>query len=330
MWYFVSTSTDPCFNLALEEHLFRRLPCGESLFMLWQNDRTVVIGRYQNTIQEIDRAFVAEHDIRVVRRLSGGGTVYHDLGNLNFSFLTDAGPDSGIEFQPYCRPVIDVLKGYGVHATLSGRNDMLIDGKKFSGNAQYRHGGRLLHHGTLLFRSDLSMIQGTLRVKGEKILSKGVRSVASRVTNITDHLPETVTLEQFQRDLLAAMGTEQTLVPYALSKEELDDVFRLREEKYCTWEWNYGRSPRHQILKQGYFEGCGSIQASISVADGGAIEAIEFFGDFFSSEDLNGLTFQLVGLPYRYDDLVQALSRCDVARYIHAANPIQLTHLLID
>ena len=190
--YLDLTTTDPHWNLALEQYVFDRLPRDRSYFLLWQNDRSVIIGKHQNTPAEIDLPYVEAQGIQVVRRLSGGGAVYHDLGNLNFTFITDGEGAGTLDFALFCRPVVRVLESFGVSAQISGRNDITVCGKKFSGNSQYTREGRVMHHGTILFDSDLDAVTRALRVDEEKIRSKGVPSVRSRVTNLKEHLPPDV------------------------------------------------------------------------------------------------------------------------------------------
>ena len=195
-------TTDPSYNLAMEQYVFDCLPRDRMYFMLWQNDNAIIVGKYQNTIAEINEEAVRERGIRVVRRLSGGGAVYHDMGNLNFTFITDVGESNALDLKLFCEPVVRTLATLGVKAEVNGRNDITIDGKKFSGNSQYIRQGRVMHHGTIMFDSDLSVVSEALRVDPTKIQTKGIRSVRSRVTNVVEHLPEKVTLPEFRRILL--------------------------------------------------------------------------------------------------------------------------------
>jgi len=329
MWYLDLPSTDPFFNLAAEEHLFQALPRGQSLFMLWQNDRAVVVGRYQDTIQEIDLQFVRQHGIRVVRRLSGGGAVYHDLGNLNFTFITDTPCQESISFQPFCQPIIDALAGLGISASLSGRNDILIQGKKCSGNSQYVRGSRVLHHGTLLFRSDLKTVAQALHVDREKIHSKGIPSVSSRVTNICNYLPQPISLDEFKQSLVKSISAKYPVTPYAIQEEDLSAIQALQKEKYGTWDWNYGHSPQHQITRKARIEGCGTIEVSISLTQGSSIEDIQFFGDFFSPIGIDTLSNCLRGQSYCRSSLQNILSSISIEPLIRALTPERLLDLLI-
>lgn len=244
MKYILSNSFNPYFNLALEEYIFKTVGALEDFIILWQNDNTIVIGRHQNTIEEINSDFVKKNKINVVRRITGGGAVYHDLGNLNFSFITGYDKNNMIDYQKYTIPVINALKKLGVNAELSGRNDLTIDGKKFSGNAQSMHKGRILHHGTLLFDSNLDILGKVLNVSLDKIQSKGIKSVRSRVTNIKDYLEKGTSIDQFKEVLLKNLFESNGLEEYCLSEDDINSINKLKESKYDTWEWNYGKSPK--------------------------------------------------------------------------------------
>lgn len=328
MRYIETYSTDPYFNLAAEEYIFERMDRSHAYLLLWQNDNAIVVGKYQNTIQEINSSFVRDHGIRVVRRLSGGGAVYHDLGNLNFSFITDAQSADEINFKAFCMPVIQTLHSLGITAELNGRNDIAINGQKISGNAQYIKNGRRLSHGTLLFHADLNIVSQSLRVNADKIRSKGVASVSSRVTNIYPHLPTKLTLFEFKEIFLRHISCGEHLTPYSFTPDDVQSICALRDEKYRTWEWNYGRSPQYQIQKQRYFEGCGTVELSMSVAQGGAITGLSFFGDYFSVSDPTVLARALVGIPCRFEAVLARLSMFDVGSYFLSLSAERLAALI--
>ena len=229
-------TTDPSYNLAMEQYVFDCLPRDRMYFMLWQNGNAIIVGKYQNTISEINEEAVRERGIRVVRRLSGGGAVYHDMGNLNFTFITDADGSGTLDMKLFCEPVVRTLAALGVKAEVNGRNDITIDGKKFSGNSQYLRQGRVMHHGTIMFDSDLSVVGEALRVDPTKIQTKGIRSVRSRVTNVAEHLPERVTLPEFRRILLENILRENPGEEYPLTPDDLAAVEKLRDnEKFRAW-----------------------------------------------------------------------------------------------
>ena len=314
MYYIPSSSTDPCWNLALEQYVFDSLDPAHSYFMLWQNHNAIIVGKYQNTLGEINAAYVKERDITVVRRLSGGGAVYHDMGNLNFTFIVDG--SGGLDFAAFCQPVVAALASLGVTAEISGRNDMTIDGKKFSGNAQYRKQGRVMHHGTLLYDSDLTVVAGALNVTQDKMESKGIKSVRSRVTNIRPYVKDDLPLPAFRDALRDYMAKENGMQPYTLTADDLAAVQKLRDQVYSQWSWNYGASPAFTLRKERRVEGCGKLEIYLE-ATGGVIQDAAFRGDFFSTIDPSHLAGLLKGCPLAEPDLRKALSGQDVSLYFN-------------
>ena len=307
-------TTDPSYNLAVEQYVFDSLPRDRMYFMLWQNDNAIIIGKHQNTLAQINEPYVREHGIRVVRRLSGGGAVYHDLGNLNFTFIADADQQETLDFKLFCQPVIRALAAIGVTAEVNGRNDMTIDGRKFSGNSQYVKNGRVMHHGTILFDSDLDMVNRALQVDPDKIRSKGIQSVRSRVTNVSEYLKEDISLDQFRQILLQNMLRENPGEEYVLTEEDLTAIEQLRRERYSTWEWNYGFSPQCTLLKKARIEGCGTVEAYLTVTHG-IIEKVEFYGDFFSMKEPELLAKCLIGCCPEREDYEKALEGIDPSDY---------------
>ena len=324
MIYLESPSRDPYFNLALEEYVFERMDKSKSYFLLWQNDNTIVVGKYQNTAEEIDQAYVDAHHIRVARRLSGGGAVYHDRGNLNFTFIVDRADAPGLNFKIFVRPVVEALARFGVHAAFTGRNDLTIDGMKFSGNAQYARRGRLLHHGCIMLDSNLTSVADALRVKEAKFASKAVKSVRSRVTTINAHAPAPISMEDFKGALKECAMASGALEPYTLTEEDLAAVRKLRNEKYATWAWNYGCSPAYDMRREMKFP-AGLVTAHLS-AEGGKIKAVRFYGDFFGGE-LGELEGAMVGLPLD-GHLTEALEALRVGDYMSGITAEELSRLL--
>jgi lipoate-protein ligase A len=316
MYYLESESTDPHFNLAFEQYVFDALDREHAYFMLWRNHNAVIVGKHQNTVAEIDAKYVKEHDISVVRRLSGGGAVYHDLGNVNFTFIVSAGDGPAFDFGSFCRPVIRALASLGVVADINGRNDMTIDGKKFSGNAQYCKQGRIMHHGTILYDSDLSALDKALVVSRDKVASKGLKSVRSRVTNVKSRMADNIPVEQFMAALRDAMFRAYSLTPYILSSGDLEAIGRLQREVYSTWNWNYGASPAYGIRKERRVEGCGTLEVHMDVTKG-RIERIAFFGDYFGNADTAGLEKILTGRKAERSSLAGALAAVSVDDYFH-------------
>lgn len=325
--YLDLTTTDPSYNLAMEQYVFDCLPRDRMYFMLWQNDNAIIVGKYQNTLSEINLEAVERRGIRVVRRLSGGGAVYHDMGNLNFTFITDAASGTALDMKLFCQPVVRTLAALGVHAEVNGRNDITIDGKKFSGNSQYLRQGRVMHHGTIMFNSDLSVVSEALQVDPTKFQTKGVRSVRSRVTNVADHLDRPVSLPEFRRILLENILRENPGQPYPLTPKDLAAVEKLREERYAAWDWNYGQSPACMVLRRRRVEGCGLVEAYISV-DSGLISAIAFRGDFFSAVEPEELAPRFVGRTPDQAGFAAALEGVDVSRYFAGLQNDQLIEIL--
>lgn len=298
MIHIANHSNNPQFNLSLEEYALNHLFPQEELVILWQNKPTVVIGRNQNTIEEVNETFVKAQGIEVVRRLSGGGAVYHDLGNLNFTYIVPGQENVVSNFRKFTEPVLAALQSLGVPAEFSGRNDLTIDGKKFSGNAQYWFRNRLLHHGTILFNSDLAVVQEALQVKEEKLVSKGVQSVRSRVTNIHPHLPAPLGIEEFKQVLLRHLFRGENHQNYELCPDDLRNIQTLMEERYTKWDWNYGHSPGFELEKSKRFPG-GQLSLKLNVKHG-KVQEMKIYGDFFGRKDVGELAELLKG--HRYEE----------------------------
>lgn len=320
---------DPALNLALEEYVLRHLPMEEGYLLFYINEPSIIIGRNQNTIEEINADFVKQNGIHVVRRLSGGGAVYHDLGNLNYSLLQKDDGNAFHNFARFTKPVTDALKKLGVKAELTGRNDIQVGDRKISGNAQYVTKGRVVTHGTLLFHSDLKQVASALKVKPMKIESKGTKSVRGRVANIQDYLPEKMSIEQFRLTLLSELfQCQPEEVPvYPLSEEQWAEVEQLAEQRYRSWDWNYGRSPKSNIEHAHKFPS-GIIDARIQVSQG-RIENIRLFGDYFGSHDVSELEQKLIGVRYDEEELHKALESVDLSLYFGKMTKEELIALLM-
>ncbi|MDT8285427.1 MAG: lipoate--protein ligase [Thermovirgaceae bacterium] len=320
-------STDPRFNLALEEVLFNSLDEGDGFFLLWQNEPTVVVGRFQNTLEEIDASLVRKKEIHVVRRISGGGAVYHDLGNLNFSFILKMEETRDLDYREMTEPVARALQELGAGACFNSRNDLLIDGLKFSGNAQYARKGRFLHHGSILFDSDLDMLGKVLQADPDKYRSKGVKSVRSRVTNVKPFIRKGAGLDDF-REAISRAAAERWP---KLRKTSLEEGVRARvsalaEEKYGTWEWNYGISPDFDVRKQRRF-GFGKVDVRLKV-EKGIISECRIFGDFFGNGDIGNLEGSLKGIPFTREDIAGRISTLQVGHYIRGLDRQSLLEIL--
>ena len=272
-------STDAYFNLAAEEYLLKHFD--EDIFMLWRNDKAVIVGKYQNSAAEINLDYVREHGIKVVRRQTGGGAVFHDLGNVNYTFIGTKG--SG-DFRTFSEPILRVLNEMGVPAKFEGRNDLTINGMKFSGTAQCVYKDRILHHGTLLFASEMDDLTSALKVNPLKFKDKAVKSVRKRVTNISEHLPTPMSVTDFIEVVMRNVSqNSENAVPYELSEHDIQEISKLRDEKYSTWDWNFGTSPKFGYTKQ-IRTGGGNVELNLDV-EKGLITAIKFYGDFFSQKE---------------------------------------------
>ena len=320
------TTTDPAFNLAAEEYVFECLPRDAMYVMLWQNDNAIIVGKHQNTLAQINEAFVREKGIKVVRRLSGGGAVYHDMGNLNYTIIADG--QGELNFGRFCGIVLDALARVGVQGEINGRNDMTIDGKKFSGNAQYAKQGRVMHHGTILFDSDGSVLAGALQVDEAKIRAKGVKSVRSRVTNVRPYLPKDMTLQQFRKVLLGSILTQFPGEEYVFTPADLAEIEK-RSARYRDWDWNYGKSPACDLVRQKRVEGCGSVEAYLTLNQG-RIQQLQFRGDFFSAREPEILAQRLVGLPLERQALEAALLAEDVGSFFMGLDTEGLLKILCE
>lgn len=320
MFLYENPSTDPFYNLALEEYLFRTAGAHEKCLLLWRNDKTVVVGRNQNVAAEINASYVMENGIRIARRMTGGGTVYHDLGNLNYSVICDAGDD-------FMSSVLAFLTGLGLAPALSGRNDLTICGRKFSGCAELVRNGRLLHHGTFLFDSDLKAMEKALHVPAEKISSKGISSVAGRVTNIRPCLQKNMDFSTFYAMLLRWVEKEKRPRRLVLRPEEEKEIRRLKEEKYSAWQWIYGRSPDCRIQRKKYLEGCGTVEVCMDV-NKGRIETLVFCGDFLGHQEVRELEDLLTGIIPDRVHILEKLGNIHLDQYIRGLEMKDLLDLV--
>lgn len=320
--------TDPRINLAIEEYALKYLDMEESYLLFYINEPSIIIGKHQNTVEEIHVDYVRENQIHVVRRLSGGGAVYHDLGNLNFSFITKDDGKSFANFKKFTGPVIEALHQLGVHAELSGRNDILVDGKKISGNAQYATRGRIFSHGTLMFNVNVESVTKALNVKKEKIESKGIKSVKSRVANIIDYLDQPMTIQEFRQVLLEHIFAGQNPIPqYVLTDADWEKIHEISRERYANWDWNFGESPVFNVKNAKRFP-IGTIDVRLDVGEKSIIENCKIYGDFFGVGDVADIERRLIGVRYDRDAIEAALADIDVKHYFGKIEKDELIDLI--
>ncbi len=300
-------------NFAVEEFALRHLDANETYVMFYRMHPTVIVGKNQNTLGEINNEYIEENEIPVLRRLSGGGAVYNDEGNISFSIITKDDGVSFNNFERFTKPVIDALITLGIEARLSGRNDIEVEGRKISGNAQFATGGRLYSHGTLLFDVNLTNVEKALRVNPLKLQAKGVKSVKSRVTNIREHLREDMDIHAFQQVLLQSIFQTTEIPTYIFSDEDWLQIRKIQKERYQNWDWNYGKSPKFNVKNEQKFPG-GLVEMRFQV-EKGHIATAQIFGDFFASGDVKEIENKLIGLAYTREALVAFLEKIDIPFY---------------
>ncbi len=317
---------NPHHNLAVEAYLLQHTE--DDVFMLWQNDNSVIIGRHQNALAEINQEYVEQNNIVIARRLTGGGAVFHDLGNLNFSFIQNIHPkEKEINFVKYLQPIVDALHSLQVPASFSGRNDLVIDGKKISGNAMVFFGNRVLEHGTLLFSTIQNNLAQALKVDPAKFADKAVKSVRSRVTNICEHLPQPMTVLEFKDYVMDFILHQNHLTKIdTLTTDEEEIIAQMEREKFSTWEWNFGQSPKYAINRKLRTKG-GTVEIMMDVKQG-FISDIQFYGDFFSRQEPEELAKHLIGTAHNKEAILAVLADKDVNDYFNGVTVEELISLL--
>ncbi|WP_373707510.1 lipoate--protein ligase [Kaistella sp.] len=308
-----SPSTNAYFNIASEEYLLGRFPT-EDIFLLYVNAPSIIVGKFQNTLAEINLDYVQEKEIKVVRRMSGGGAVYHDLGNLNFSFHTLLADLDFGDFSQFTQPVLALLNHLGVPAVLEGRNDLLVDGKKFSGNAKLAKNGKMIQHGTILLNSEMEVLGDALKANPLKFIDKATKSNRARVTNLIHYLPEDTTTEQLKNLLTDEIIRNNPIAQrYELTPEDIRGIEKLMAEKYETWDWNFGFSPNYSFQKAIKVP-AGFIEMHLDVVHG-IIEKAKIFGDFFASKPIEELEGLLIGQKHEVATLEELFSEIDLTEF---------------
>ena len=326
MVIYKNNSTDPYFNLASEQYLLDTKD--ENIFMLWRNSPAVIIGKNQNAYAELDVDYVEKNKIKVVRRLTGGGAVFHDTGNVNFTFITRSGDQHPLDFAKFTEPIINALKSLGAeNVYLSGRNDIMLGDVKISGNAQTSYNGRTLHHGTLLYSADLSMLAGALKTDPDKIRSKGIKSIRNRVGNIKNSLSTPLETEEFMEYIENYVSKENGATVKSFTENDVRSIQKLTDEKYSTWDWNYGRSKDFSAQKRKRYD-FGSVSVNLS-ATNGIIEQIKIYGDFFGTLDVSVLEESLTGVKLAPEALRHALNEQTVKSCIAGMQTSELVSLIL-
>lgn len=321
--------TDPYINLALEEYVLKNFGENESFLLFYINEPSIIIGKNQNSIEEINTDYVDANNIKVVRRLSGGGAVYHDEGNLNFSFITKDDGDSFHNFAKFTEPVVKALNDIGVPAELIGRNDLLVEGRKISGNAQFVTQGRMFSHGTLMYDSEIEHVVEALNVKQEKIESKGIKSIRSRVANITEYMQEKMTMDEFKAHILRSIfnvDDAKDVPTYELTEEDWEKVHEISADRYQKWEWNYGKSPAFNKQASHKFPS-GLLDVRLDVKKG-IIENCKIYGDFFGIGEIEVLEKRLIGVRHERDAVNEALADFDIPHYLGKITKEEFVNLI--
>lgn len=328
MIYVLNDSENPFFNHAIEEFILKNKE--EEAFILWRNRPSILIGRNQNTMTEIDEEYVKNEKIDVVRRLSGGGTVFNDLGNINYTFITKKNQDGNKlsdGFEKFALPVISALQSLGVNAVFTGRNDITIDGKKFSGNAQYHYRDKTLHHGTLLFSGNLEKLAKALKSKPLKLQDKGVKSIRSRVTNIADHLDKDMDVLEFKEYLKSyIMKYHNITQEYKLTENEYSDTLKIQKERFESWDWNYGKSPKYNFSKEARFNS-GTIEILMRT-EKDIIEEVRIYGDYFGEKPVETLERFLLKTEHNQKNILKKLQQINTDEFIKGISIEELSSVL--
>ncbi|WON94651.1 lipoate--protein ligase [Sphingobacterium sp. UGAL515B_05] len=320
-----SPSSNAYFNIASEEYLLGKFP-EEDIFLLYVNDPSIIVGKFQNTLAEINLDYVNEHQIKVVRRMSGGGAVYHDAGNLNFSFHTLLGNHDFMDFSTFTQPIVHILNKLDIPAKLEGRNDLLVDGKKFSGNAKLAKNGKMIQHGTILIDSQMQVLSDALKVNPLKFVDKAVKSNRARVANLIEYLPAGFTTGDFKELLIEEIKRENPAAKMIeFTASDIENIEKLVEEKYETWDWNFGFSPNYNFKKAIKIP-AGFIELHLDVHKG-YIERAKIFGDFFASRSIHELENLLIGEKHEVGAIDALLKSIDLTTYFGKVEPAEILTL---
>lgn len=312
MRYLKNPSTNPYYNMAFDEYCLESLPIDEPVFFLWQNRPAVIVGFNQEVNTEVNLDYLKENGIDLVRRVTGGGAVYHDLENLNYT-IVGRSEDLERDYPEYASLLAKALQTLGVPATLSGRNDILVEGRKVSGFAKRVCKNRLMVHGTLMYNVDVDVLTHVLNPSTTKLQSKGIASVRSRVANLCDYLPEIPNIQTFSQRLEEILSNNYTDTEYQLTETDLANIQRLTDKKFATWEWNYGRSPKATLVHSARLA-CGTVEIHLTLAEN-RIASCRFGGDFLGNLPASDVEKALTGIPYEINEIRKCLSKIEINRY---------------
>jgi len=311
--------------MAFDEYCLESLPIDEPVFFLWQNKPAVIVGYNQEVNTEVNLDYLKEKGIDLVRRVTGGGAVYHDLENLNYT-IVGRSEDLERDYPEYAALMMKALQALGVPATLSGRNDILVDGKKVSGFAKRVCKNRLMVHGTLMYNVDVDVLTHVLNPSTTKLQSKGIASVRSRVTNLCNYLPELSDIQAFKNRLEEILSNNYSDAEYKLSETDLTHIQRLTDEKFATWEWNYGRSPKATLVHSARLA-CGTVEIHLTLAEN-RIASCRFGGDFLGNLPASDVEKALAGIPYEVNEIRKCLSKLEISRYFDRVSADNLLEMM--
>ena len=325
MRYLRNPHTDPYYNMAFDEFCLENLPIDEPVFYLWQNRPAVIIGLNQEVNTEVNLDYLKENDIALVRRVTGGGAVYHDLGNLNYT-IVGRSEDLERDYPEYASLMMKALQTLGIPATLSGRNDILVGGKKVSGFAKRVCKNRLMVHGTLMYDVDLDKLTQVLNPSATKLQSKGIASVRSRVANLREYLPDIADIQAFSQRLEEILSCNYKDAEYKLSEDDLAHIQKLTDEKFATWEWNYGHSPKATLTHSARLA-CGTVEVHLTLKEN-RIASCRFGGDFLGNLPTSEIEKALQGVVYEADTIRECLSKMPLEQYFDGIVTDELIELM--
>ena len=326
MRYIKNVSTNPYYNMAFDEYCLESLSINEPVFYLWQNRPAVIVGFNQEVNTEVNLDYLKENGIDLVRRVTGGGAVYHDLGNLNYT-IVGRSEDLERDYPEYASIMAKALQKLGVPATLSGRNDILVEGRKVSGFAKRVCKNRLMVHGTLMYNVDVDVLTKVLNPSNTKLQSKGIASVRSRVANLCEYLPNVPDIQTFSKQLEEILSHHYQDTEYQLSEEDLANIQQLTDKKFATWEWNYGRSPKATLTHSARLA-CGTVEIHLTLAEN-RISSCRFGGDFLGNLPATDLESALIEIIYDTENIRKRLSSFTIDAYFDGVTMEELIRLIL-